>query len=88
MHMVNQQQLFDLQKSQGDNLLHPAPDTYLPIMLTKKSLDTKTPQTSHLYGTQSKTKVNSTSLQSSCENEELSGVIGNLFNHVATNLWW
>ena len=31
MHMVNQQQLFDPQKAQGDNLLHPAPDTYLPI---------------------------------------------------------
>ena len=28
MHMVNQQQLFDLQKSQGDsNLVHQAPDT-------------------------------------------------------------
>ena len=35
MHIVNQWQLFDLQKSQGDNLLHPSPDTYLPIVLTK-----------------------------------------------------
>ena len=87
MHMVNQQQLFNLQKSQGDNLLHPAPDTYLPITLTKKSPETKTPQTSHLYGTQSKTKMNSTSLMSFCEDEECSGVIGNLFNHVATKLW-
>ena len=34
MRMVNQRQLFDLQKALGDNLLHPAPDTYLPIMLT------------------------------------------------------
>ena len=57
MHMVNWQQLFDLQKSQGDNLLHPAPDTYLPIMLTKNQPETKTPQISHPYGTQSKTKV-------------------------------
>ena len=85
MHTVNQQQLFDLPKSQGDNLLHPAPDTYLPIMLTKKSPETKTPQTSHPYGTQSKTKMNSASLQSSYE--ECSGVIGNLFNCVATKLW-
>ena len=38
MHTVNQQQLFDLQKSQGDNLLHPASDTYLPIILTKNHL--------------------------------------------------
>ena len=53
MHMVNQKQLFDLQKSQGDNLLHPAPDTHLPIMLTKKLPETKTSQTSHQYGTQS-----------------------------------
>ena len=34
VHTVNLQQLFDLQKSTGDNLLHPAPDTYLPIMWT------------------------------------------------------
>ena len=88
MHTVNQQQLYDLQKSHGDNLLHPAPDTYLPIMLTKISHETKTPQTSHPYGTQSKTKVNSASLQSSYEDEECSGVIINLFNHVATKLWW
>ena len=87
MRMMNWQQLFDLQKSQGHNLLHPAPDTYLPIMLTKKSPDTKTPQLSHPYGTQSKTKVNSASLLSSYEDEECSGVIGNLFNHVATKLW-
>ena len=43
MQMVNCWQLIDLQKSQGDNLLHPAPDTYLPIMLTKKSPDTRLP---------------------------------------------
>ena len=84
--MVNWQQLFDLQKSLGGNLLHPAPDTYLPIMLTKKSTE-KTPQISHLYGTQSKTKVNSTSLQSSYEDEEHSSVISNLFNYIVTKLW-
>ena len=43
MHMVNQQQLFNLQKSQGDNLLHLAPDTYLPIMLTKNQLKPRPP---------------------------------------------
>ena len=56
-------------------------------MLTRKLPDTMTPKLSHLYGTQSKTKVNSTSLMSSYEEEEHSGVIGNLFNHVATKLW-
>ena len=54
MHMVNWQQLFNLQKSPGDNLLHPAPHTYLPIMLMQKLQNTKTPQLSHLYGTQVK----------------------------------
>ena len=51
MHMVNQQQLFNLQKSPEDNLLHPAPDTCLPIMLMQKLPNTKTPQVTHLYGT-------------------------------------
>ena len=37
VHMVSQWQLFDLQNSQGNNLLDQAPDTYLPIMLTKKT---------------------------------------------------
>ena len=50
MHLVNWQQLFDLQKSQGDNLLDQAPDTYLPIMLTKKPNKNSTPQISYLYG--------------------------------------
>ena len=86
MCTVNQQQLFDLQESPGDNLLHPAPDTYLPIMLMQKLQNTKTPQLSHLYGTRSKTKVDSASLISSYEDEECSGVIGNLFNLVATKL--
>ena len=85
--MVNQQQLFDLKKSPWSNLLHPAPDTYLPIMLMQKLQNTKTPQLSHLYGTQSRTKVDSASLMSSYEDEESSGVIINLFNCVATKLW-
>ena len=80
MHTVNQQQLFDLQKSPGNNLLHPSPDTYLPIMLMQKLLNTKTPQVTHPYGTQSKTKVDSASLITSYEDEKCSGVIGNLFN--------
>ena len=46
-----------------------------------------TPQSSHLYGTHSKTKVDSASLISAYEDEEHSGVISNLFNHVATKLW-
>ena len=87
MHMVNQWQLFDLQKSPGDNSLHPAPDTYLPIMLTKKWQNTKTPQLSHPYGTWSKTKVDSASLISSYEDEDHSGVISNLFNCITTKLW-
>ena len=44
MHMVSQQQLFNLQKSQGDNLLHPAPDTYLPIMSTKNHMKPRLPK--------------------------------------------
>ena len=88
MHMVNWWQLFDLERSQGDNLLHPAPDTYLSYNVNQKSPETKTCQTSHPYGTQSKTKVNSNSLQSSYEDEECSGVIGNLFDCVATKLQW
>ena len=54
MCTVNLQQSFDLQKPPGDNLLHPAPDTYLPIMLAKKLQNNKTPQLSHPYGTQSR----------------------------------
>ena len=33
-------------------------------------------------------KVNSTVLESSSEDRESSGVIGNLFNHITTKLWW
>ena len=67
-------------------MLHPAPDTHLPIMLTQKS--PKVPPTSHPYGTRSKTKVDSASLTTSYEEENHSGVIGNLFNHVTKKLWW
>ena len=65
MHMVHRWQLFDLQKALGDNLLHPAPDTYLPIMLMQKLL--KVPPISHPYGIRSKTKVDSASLTTSYE---------------------
>ena len=64
----------------GDNLLHPAPDTYLPIMWTQKSPNTKVPQVTHPYGTQSKTKVDSASLTTSYEEGNCSGVSGNWFN--------
>ena len=74
MCMVNQQQLFSLQKLQGDNLLDQAPDTTLPINLTKKGPDIKPPQSSHPYGTRSKTKVNSILLDSSSEDEECFGI--------------
>ena len=80
MHTVNQQQLFDLQKSPGDSLLHPSPDTYLPIMLMQKLPNTKIPRVTHPYGTRSETKVDSASLTTSYEDENHSGVIGNLFN--------
>ena len=85
MCTVNRRQLFDLQKSLGDNSLHPAPDAHLPIMLTKKL--PKVPPIVHPYGTWSKTKVDSTSLTTSYEEENRSGVIGNLFNCVTEKLW-
>ena len=72
---------------QGTILLHPAPDTYLPIMLRQKLLNTKVPPVTHPYGTQSKTKVDSASLTTSYEEENCSGVIGNLFNQVTEKLW-
>ena len=38
MHKVNQQQLFDLQKTQGSDMLSsPAPDTILHTLLVKKT---------------------------------------------------
>ena len=85
MCMVNWQQLFDLQKSPGDNLLHPAPDTHLPIMLMQKS--PKVSPVSHPYHTWSKTQVDSASLTTSYEEENHSVVTGNLFNCVTEKLW-
>ena len=66
-------------------MLHPAPDTHLPIMLMQKL--PKVPPISHPYSTQSKTKVDSASLTTSYEEENCSGVIGNLFNRVTKKLW-
>ena len=85
MHTVNQWQLFDLQNSPEDNLLHPAPDTYLPIMLMQKLLNTKVPQVTHPYGTWSKTKVDSAPLTTSYEDEKCSGVIGNCLTESLKN---
>ena len=56
-------------------------------MLMQKSLKTKVPPVTHLYSTRSKTKVDSASLTTSYEEEDSSGVIGNLFNHVTKKLW-
>ena len=44
MHTVNWQQLFNLQKSQGDNLLDQAPDTTLPIILAQKTPNKNLPK--------------------------------------------
>ena len=49
MHTVNWWQLFDLQKSQEDNLLDQASDTNLPIIFAKKMPEKKTPQVSHPF---------------------------------------
>ena len=103
IYKVNWQQLFDLQKTQGsDKPSNPAPDTILPTLLVKKlTRGSITPQHKHLYGTRSKTKVN-TILQSSSEDEaehpsilepsledsENLGVMSNLINHISTKLWW
>ena len=57
MHTVNWLQLFNLQRSQGNNLLDQAPDTKLPINLAEKIPERKPPQPSHLYGTRAKSKV-------------------------------
>ena len=81
----------------------PAPNTKLSTTLIKKPIRNVTPQYSHPYGTRSKTKVNSTSLQSPSEDEtkvdsivlesspEGEGsfeLVGNLFNCLATKLRW
>ena len=45
MHMVNWSKLFDLHKSQGNDIpSDPAPDTKLPIILIKKPTKNLTPQ--------------------------------------------
>ena len=55
MCTVNQQQLFDLHKSQGNDMpSSPAPDTKLPTILMKKMTKNETLQQSHLYATRSK----------------------------------
>ena len=103
MHKVNQWQLFDLQKTQGSDMpSSPAPDTILPTLLVKKpTRGLTTPQHVHPYGTRSKTQANTTVLWSSSEDEaehpailessledtENLGVMGNLFNHISTKLW-
>ena len=83
---------------------NPAPDTKLPTLLVKKPIRGITiPQHVHPYGTRSKTRANSMVLQSSSEDENEEdpsilessledigsfGVMGNLFNHISTKLWW
>ena len=83
---------------------NPAPNTKLPTLLVKKpTRHITTPQHVHPYGTRSKTQANSMVLQSPSEDEteedpsilESSleetgsfGVMGNLFNHISTKLWW
>ena len=71
MCMVNWQQLFDLHKSQGSDMLsNLAPDMKLPILLVKKpTRGITTPQHVHPYGTRPKTQTNSVVLQSSSEDE-------------------
>ena len=104
MHKVNCWQLFDLQKTQGSDMpSNPAPDTILPTLLVKKpTRGLITPQHTHPYGTRSKTQANtmvlqsfsedelqhSTILESSLEDTENLGVMGNLFNCISTKLWW
>ena len=72
MCMVNQQQLFDLHKTQGSDMPStPAPDTKLPTLLVKKPISgITTPQYAHPYGTRSRTEANSMVLQSSSEEDQ------------------
>ena len=104
MHMINWWQLFDLHKSQGNNMpSSPVPDTKLPTMLMKRPTKNETPQQSHPYGTRSKAKANSIALQSSSEDETKEdlivlessfedwrsfGVVGKLFNCLSTKFCW
>ena len=103
MCKVNQQQLYDLQKTQGsDKPSDPAPNTILPTLLVKKpTRGLGTLQQTHPYGTRSKTQANailqspsedeaepSLILELSLEDTENPGVMGNLINHLFTKLWW
>ena len=103
MYKVNWQQLFNLQKTQGsDRPSNPAPNTILPTLLVKKpTRGLITPQQTHPYGTRSKTQANTilqsssedepqhpTILESSLEDTENLGVMGNLINCISTKLWW
>ena len=49
IYLVNQWQLFDLQKSQGDNSLDRAPDTTLAITLAKKTPNKTSPIKSSIW---------------------------------------
>ena len=71
MCTVNQQQLFNLHKTQGSDMpSNLALDTKLPTLLVKKpTRGITTPQHVHPYDTRSKTKANSMVLQSSSEDE-------------------
>ena len=98
---VNWQQLFDLRKTQGsDKPSDPAPNTILPTLLVKKpTMGLITHQNTHPYGTRSKTQANTillsssedeaehlSILESSLEDTENLGVMGNLINHISTKL--
>ena len=80
----------------------PAPDTILPTLLVKKpTRGLTTPQHVHPYGTRSKTQANTivsqpssedeaehlATLESSLDDTENLGVMGNLFNCISTKLW-
>ena len=103
MCKVNQQQLFDLWKTQGsDKPSDPASNTILPTLLVKKpTRGLSTPQQTHPYGTRSKTQANTilqlTSedeaehpliLEPSLEDTENLAVMDNLINCLSTKLWW
>ena len=104
MCMVKQQQLFDLQKTQGSDMpSSPAPDTILPTLPVKRPIrGLTTPQHVHPYSNRSKTQANTMILQSSSKDEAENpstlessledtgnlGVMGNLFNCISTTLWW
>ena len=70
MHMVNQQQLFYLHKSQGNTMpSNQAPYTNLTITLNKKTMGKVTLHNSHPYGTRFKARAHSIVLDSSSKDE-------------------